>query len=197
MTSLRIVRPFLLASQPATFRAQRLSSGAKDSSVGAAFQLCSGGAEPVGAGFYFVFFEVVEDVGRRALGGDAFLEGLAGAELEIHDVGAVADRADARGVEGVPEENWGLVADSRLGYDVAGAGDVSGFELLDVHQGGKDLPVGHADELKVLQVDSIVYVTVEVKILVEDLEPLYHRGILQEDASLRSGPCGGGDSTIR
>ena len=92
--------------------------------LGAAFQLCSGGKEPVGAGFYLAFFEVVEDVGRRALGGDdAFLEGLAGAELEIHDVGAVADRADARGgVEGVPEGDWGLVADGRLDYDVAGAG---------------------------------------------------------------------------
>jgi hypothetical protein len=119
-------------------------------------------------------------VGRRALGGDdAFLEGLAGAELEIHDVGAVADRANARGVEGVPKEDWGLVADGRLDYDVAGAGDVSGFEFLDIHQGGEDLPVGHADGLEVLQVDRVVYATVGVKILVTDLESLYHRGFFK------------------
>ncbi len=148
--------------------------------LGAAFQLCSGGEEPVGAGFYLAFFEVVEDVGRRALGDDAFLEGLAGAELENHDVGAVAECADTRGgVERILEEDRGLVADGRLGYEVAGAGDVSGFELLDIHQGGEDLPVGHADGLEVLQVDRVVYATVGVKILVTDLESLYHRGFFK------------------
>src|SRR5215218_4629215 len=47
------------------------------------------------------------------------------------------------------------------------------------------------------QVDTVVYVTVGVKILVTDLEPLYHWRVLQGDASLRSGPWGGGNSTIK
>ncbi len=59
------------------------------------------------------------------------LESLAGAELEVHGVGAVADYGDAHGaVEGVVEEDRGPVADGRLGDHVARAGDAARLEVL-------------------------------------------------------------------
>ena len=65
------------------------------------------GKKPVGARLDGVLHGVEEDVGGRAFRDEgAVLEGLAGAQLEVHGVGAVADGAHLRrAVEGVLEED--------------------------------------------------------------------------------------------
>src|ERR687890_29522 len=110
---------------------------------------------------------------RGAFGDDgAVLEGLAGAQFELHRVGAVADRPHPRSaVEGVLEEDRGFVTYGGLGDNVAGAGDIARFELLDACHPGEYAPVADADLLEELQVDGVVDVAVRVEVPVADLEP--------------------------
>ena len=129
-------------------------------------------------------------MGGVALGDDqALLEGLSGAEFEVHGVGAIPDGADARGaVEGVVEKDGGLVADGRLGYDVARAGDVPGLELLETHEGCQGPPVSKTDGLEELQVDGVVDVAVWIEVLVADLEPRNRGWVLQGFSPLSVAP---------
>src|SRR5215207_2635253 len=144
-------------------------------------ELGDGGEEPVGAGLHLVGFGIEEDVGSGAFGDDeAVLEGLAGAELEVHGVGAVADGGDGSGaVEDVVEEDRGLVADGGLGDHVPGAGDVADLELLDAHEFGEGAPVGDPNLLEELQVGGVIDVAVGVEVVVPDRDPLEYGRLLQ------------------
>jgi hypothetical protein len=120
-----------------------------------------------------VLYGVEEDVGGGALRGErAALECLAGAQFEVHGIGAVADGAHARrAVEGVVEKDSPFEPDGGLGDHVTGTGNIACFEFFYAGKVGDSTSVIYADLLEELQVDGVVDVAVRVEVAVADLEP--------------------------